>query len=109
MTDGASHNGDPGHDGDPWGELTDDVVRLAEKVKATYRQIADEDGPSEAEIRQALATLAGAWNQIARSVGVAMQDEAVRAQVRQAASSLATAVGATFAEFTPDPDTEQEP
>lgn len=109
MRDDASQNGDPGHEGDPWGELTDDVVRLAEKVKATYRQIADEEGPSEAEIRQALATLAGAWNQVARSVGLAMQDEAVRAQLRQAASSLATAVGATFAEFGPEPDPEQEP
>lgn len=108
MSDGASHNGDPGHDGDPWEELTDDVVRLGEKLRATYRQIADEEGPSEAEIRQALATLAGAWNQMARSVGLAMQDEAVRAQFRQAASSLATAVGATFADFTPEPDPDQE-
>jgi hypothetical protein len=109
MTDDASEREDPGHNGDPWGELTDDVVRLAEKVKLTYHQIADEEGPSEAEIRQALATLAGAWNQMARSVGLAMQDEAVRAQFRQAASSLATAVGATFAEFGDDPDSEQEP
>ena len=66
MSDGATEHGDPGHNGDPWEELTDDVVRLAEKLKATYRQVADEEGPSEAEIRQALATLAGAWNQIAR-------------------------------------------
>lgn len=104
MTDGTTENGDPGHNGDPWGELTDDVVRLAEKLKATYRQIADEEGPSEAEIRQALATLAGAWNQVTRSVGLAMQDEAVRAHFRQAASSLAAAVGATFAEVAADPE-----
>lgn len=108
MSDGATEHGDPGHNGDPWEELTDDVVRLAEKLKATYRRIADEEGPSEAEIRQALATLAGAWNQIARSVGLAMQDEAVRTQFLQAASSLASAVGATFTEFAGEPSPPPE-
>lgn len=108
MSDGATEQGDPDHNGDPWGQLTDDVVRLAEKLKATYRQIADEEGPGEAEIRQALATLAGAWNQMARSVGLAMQDEAIHTQFLQAASSLASAVGATFTEFAGEPSPPSE-
>jgi hypothetical protein len=99
MKDGAGHDRQPGPDGDPWGDLTDDVVRLTEKLKSAYRRLADEEGPSEAEIRQALATLAGAWSQIARSVGAALEDDEVRTSFRQAASSLATAVGYSFSEL----------
>lgn len=95
----ADELNDPGQ---PWSELTDDIIGLAERVKATYRRVADETGPSEDEIRQAFSTLAGAWNQMAGSVGAAFQDEDVRHHLRKAGSSLLDAIGATLSEALPD-------
>ena len=87
--------------GGPWSELTDDLVDLTERLRGTYRQIADESGPSEDEVKEAFTTLAGAWNQLAGAVGVAIQDDEVRRHLKKAASSLVNAVGASLAEFIP--------
>lgn len=83
----------------PWNELTDDLVRLTDKLRATYSEVANGDGPSEDEIRDALRTLAAAWSQLAGSIGVALQDEEVRAYARRAGSSLVTAVTASLSEL----------
>lgn len=66
---------------------------------STYQQIADEHGPTEEEIKQAFATLAGAWDQVAESLSSALQDPEVRGQLKKAASSFATALGATISEL----------
>lgn len=93
----------------PWAELTDDLLGLTERLRGTYRQVADESGPTEEEVRDAFSTLAGAWNQIAGAVGVAIQDEDVRSHLKKAASSLANAIGASLAEFVPrTPENDEE-
>lgn len=85
----------------PWSDLTDDLLGLTDRLRGTYRRVADETGPSEAEVREAFTTLAGAWNQLAGAVGVAIQDQEVRDHLKKAASSLANAVAASLSEFLP--------
>lgn len=82
-----------------WNELTDELVRLTEKLRATYHEVANGKGPSEEEIREALRTLGAAWNQLAGSIGVALQDEEVRAQMKRAGSSLVAAVATSLSEW----------
>lgn len=79
-----------------WSELTDQAIALGDQLKHTYRRVADESGPSEEEIRQAFATLGAAWSQIAGSIGVALSDEAVRNQARQAGLALWTAISSSL-------------
>lgn len=68
----------------------------------SYRRVAEEGGPSEEEIRQALATLGGAWDRVAGSVSSALQEEEVRRRLRQAAAALAAALGATLSQLGED-------
>lgn len=93
----------------PWSDLTDDLLGLTDKLRTTYRRAADESGPSEDEVRDALRTLAGAWNQLAGSVGTAIQDPEVKRHLKKAASSLVNAVGASLSELIPTPgdDTDE--
>jgi hypothetical protein len=88
----------------PWSELTDDLLGLTDRLRTTYRRAADESGPSEDQVRDALRTLAGAWNQLAGSVGTAIQDPEVKRHLKKAASSLVNAVGASLSELIPTPD-----
>ncbi len=85
----------------PWDDLTEDLLGVTERLKAGYRRVADESGPTEEEIRDALRTLGAAWNQVAGSVGEVIRDEEVRTHLKRAASSLADAVGATLSEIVP--------
>ena len=68
---------------------------MKDRLRDTYRDLASDDGPSEEEIKAALATLAGAWDQVAASFSAAMGNPDTRAQLKKAAGSLATALGAT--------------
>ncbi len=61
--------------------------------------MADEGGPSEGEVRDALRTLGDAGRRMIDSLGNAMRDPEVREHVRTAAASLVTALGATFSEL----------
>lgn len=72
---------------------------LKDRLSDTYRRVADDHGPTEEEIRQALSTLAGAWDQVAESVTTALQDPDVREKLKTAASSFAAAFGNTISEF----------
>jgi len=92
----------------PWSELTDDLLGLTDRLRTTYRRAADESGPSEDQVRDALRTLAGAWNQLAGSVGTAIQDPEVKRHLKKAASSLVNAVGASLSELTPTPGEETD-
>ena len=56
-------------------------------------------GPSDDEIKQAFSTLAGAWDQVAESVSTVLTDPEIRHQIKEAASSFATALGATITEL----------
>jgi hypothetical protein len=84
---------------DPWETFHGRLGGLGDQVKATYRKVADENGPSESEIKDALGTLAGAWDQLAESVRSALQDPEIRHRLKEAASSFATALGATISEL----------
>jgi hypothetical protein len=92
----------------PWSELTDDLLGLTDKLRITYRRALDESGPSEDQVREAFRTLAGAWNQLAGSVGTAIQDPEVKRHLKKAASSLVNAVGASLSELIPAPDEDTE-
>ena len=75
--------------------MTVEWTALKARLRDTYRDLASDDGPSEEEIKAALATLAGAWDQVAASFSAAMGNPETRAQLKKAAGSLATALGAT--------------
>lgn len=84
-----------------WADLTDEILALGDRLRHTYEEASDGNGPTEDEIRQALSTLGRAWNQMAGAVGVAIQDQQVRQHLKRAAGSLASAVAATLEEFMP--------
>jgi hypothetical protein len=84
---------------DPWDDVTGDFGGLRQQLKNTYRRVAQDRGPSDEDIKQAFSTLAGAWDQVAQSVSTAFQDPEIRDQLKDAASSFATALGATITEF----------
>jgi len=96
-----THQNDPRtEDGrDPWETFHESFGGLGDQLKSTYRKVADDEGPSEDEIKAAFSTLAGAWNQVAESVGAALQDPEVRERLKNTASSFATAIGATISEL----------
>jgi hypothetical protein len=92
-----THQPDPTSNGatDPWEAASLEWSSLKERIWSTYRQVASDDGPTEDEIRRALATLAGAWDQVAGSLSGALNDPDTRANLKRAASSFAAALGAT--------------
>jgi hypothetical protein len=92
-----THQPDPTSNGevDPWDAVSAEWSALKDRLRRTYRELASDDGPTEEEIKEALATLAGAWDQVAASFSTAMSDPDTRAQLKKAAGSLATALGAT--------------
>lgn len=84
---------------DPWRTVSGEFGDLRGRIADTYRRVANDDGPSEEEIKQAFATLAGAWDQVAESVTTALRDPEVREKLKSAAGSLASALGATIGEL----------
>lgn len=96
-----THENDPTTEGpdDPWNSVTDDFGGLGRQLKDTYRKVAKDRGPSDDEIKRAFSTLAGAWDQVAESVSNALTDPNIRDQLKEAASSFATALGATITEL----------
>lgn len=74
-------------------------MELGDQLKGTYRKVADDDGPSEDEIRDAFGTLAGAWSQVAGSVSEALQDPEVKQRLKDAGSAFAAAVGRTITDL----------
>ncbi len=69
---------------------------LGRRLRDVYQAVADESGPSEGDIRDAFATLIGAWNQVAGTLTNAFQDPEVRGHLKSAAGALTEAVGATL-------------
>jgi hypothetical protein len=90
------HGEDPTIETDPWDVVAEEFRSLGTRLRDNYRQVADEHGPSEDELRQAFATLAGAWSQVAESVGEALRDTEVRRRLKHTVSALATALGTTI-------------
>lgn len=72
---------------------------LGDRLRDTYRKVANGDGPSEEEVKEALGVLAGAWDQVAGAVSVALKDPEVRERLKTALGSFATAVGTTISEL----------
>lgn len=95
------HDPDPTTEspGDPWETASDEFSELRQQLKATYRKVAEDRGPSDEEIKEAFATLAGAWDQVSESMSLALKDPKIREQLKDAASSFATALGTTLSEF----------
>jgi hypothetical protein len=89
---------DPQND-EPWDEVTYRFGELGNRVKSTYRKVADDQGPTEDEIKGAFATLAGAWDQIAESVSDILRDPETRDGLKRAAGSLASALGSTLSDL----------
>jgi hypothetical protein len=84
---------------DSWTSFHDELGGLGERLKDTYRRVASDGGPSDEEIKEAVATLIGAWDQVAESVSTALQDPDLRDKLKTAASSFAAAVGNTMSEL----------
>jgi len=72
---------------------------LGDRLRETYHRVASEGGPSEDEIKDALTTLVGAWNQVAASFSTALNDPDTRDHLKKAASSFAAALGATITDL----------
>jgi hypothetical protein len=92
------HNTDPTQE-DPWTEASDRWSDLGEGLRRRYRDLVGEDGPDEEAVRDAIRTLGEAAQSVVTSIGTAMKDPDVRAQVKDAAASLVSALGTTFDEL----------
>jgi hypothetical protein len=92
-----THQPDPTSNGetDPWDAASLEWSSLKDRLWRTYRQAASDGGPTEEEIKKALATLAGAWDQVAASFSAALSDPDTRTSLKRAAGSFAAALGAT--------------
>ncbi|MGA7096878.1 MAG: hypothetical protein WB245_04855, partial [Acidimicrobiia bacterium] len=92
---------------DPWEAVSDQFSTLKGRLTDLYQQAAADGGPSESDVKEALSTLAAAWDRVADSVTTALGDPDTREGLKRAASSLATALGATVAglgkELMPEP------
>lgn len=87
---------DPDPESDPWEEAGASWASLTGELRAKYHELVGEDGPTEEEIREAVRTLGAAAQSLVGSVGTAMSNPEVRTQVKDAASSLMTALTETF-------------
>ncbi len=96
-----THDNDPTSESrsDPWTTFQEEWSDLGEQLKDTYRKVATEEGPTEDEVRQAFATLAGAWGQVAESVSEALNDPDVRRRLKEAGSAFAMAIGRTISDL----------
>ena len=96
-----THDQDPTteDDRDPWTTFHEEFGGLGDRLRATYRKVANGGGPSEQEIKDAFGTLLGAWDQVAESVTSALGDAEVRQRLKTATASLAAAVGATISQL----------
>ena len=88
-----------GQEIDPWDKMAEQVSSLGRKLKDTYQRSMADEGPDQAEIKAALRTLGNAWEKVAQAVGTAARDEAVRANMKSAATGFFDAVGAAFSEL----------
>jgi hypothetical protein len=82
--------------GDPWQRVHDHMGELGDRLKETYRKVADDKGPSEKEIGEALSTLADAWDQVASTLSAVWQDPELRRRLKTTAASFAAALGDTI-------------
>jgi hypothetical protein len=90
---------EPGAEVDPWDKMAEQVSSLGRKLKDTYQRSIADEGPDQAEIKAALRTLGNAWEKVAQAVGAAARDEAVRENMKSAATGFFEAVGAAFTEL----------
>lgn len=95
--DSGTHESDPADD--PWDDVAARWSRIAEGIREHYRQVADGEGPSEGEVKDALRTLGDAGRRMIDSVGDVLRDPDVREQVRGAAAAFVNALGDTFSEL----------
>lgn len=79
--------------------MSEQLSSLGKKLRDTYKQTVEEDGPDEAEIKAALRTLGSAWERVVQAVGTAARDEQVRDNMKGAATGFFEAVGAAFSEL----------
>lgn len=88
-----------GPEPDPWDRMADQWKSLGRKLRDTYRQSADETGPSEEDVKAAFRTLGSAWDRLTDAFGTAVRDEEVRGNVRKAATGFFEAVGSALSEL----------
>ncbi|MFP3914252.1 MAG: hypothetical protein ACLFWM_05210 [Actinomycetota bacterium] len=80
---------------------TDAADRLMDELRRAYASIVGEDGPTEQEVAEALRTLGAAGSTVARALGSAGRDEAVRRHLIRALGSLGEAASAFLEELAP--------
>ena len=79
--------------------MAEQVQSLGRKLNDTYQRSLGDEGPDQDEIKAALRTLGTAWEKVAQAVGTAARDEAVRENMKRAATGFFEAVGAAFSEL----------
>ena len=88
--------------GDDWRKVGDQFAAIGERFKEHYEQVESSDSDEDAsvdEVRSALRTLGDALDNVFTAVGHAFRDPAIRSEAKEAAGSIATALGATFNEL----------
>ncbi|HSJ83581.1 MAG TPA: hypothetical protein VLA91_07155 [Acidimicrobiia bacterium] len=83
----------------PWSSVSSEFSSLADHLRRVYNQVASEDGPTEAEIKDALVTLAGAWSQVGAALSTALDDPETRVRLKRAAGAFASALGAAITDL----------
>jgi hypothetical protein len=88
----------------PWSNVSSELSSLAEHLRRIYNQVASEDGPTEAEIQDALATLGGAWDQLGVALSTALDDPETRVRLKRAAGAFASGLGAAITDLAAELD-----
>jgi hypothetical protein len=87
---------------DDWRKVGDQFAVIGERFKEHYEKTESSDPEEDAsvdEVRSALRTLGDALDHVFTAVGEAFRDPALRTEAKEAAGSIATALGATFNEL----------
>lgn len=72
---------------------------MTDELKARYRAVADDDSPSEDEVKDALTTLGHAAQRLFDSFGDAARDPEMRDRLKGVATSFVSALGKTFSDL----------
>ncbi|MDH3306327.1 MAG: hypothetical protein OEO77_02215 [Acidimicrobiia bacterium] len=80
-----------------WKTVSDRFGTLGKSFKKHYEET--EEAPSTDEVKKAMDTVGDGLERLFSSLGGAIRDDAVKAQAKDAASSVVDALSATFSEL----------
>jgi hypothetical protein len=84
---------------EPWSNVSAELSSLGDHLRRLYSQVAPEDGPTETEIKEALVTLAGVFDQVGPPLAAALDDPETRIRLKKAAGAFASALGAAISDL----------